>query len=93
MIFSNTLVVCIMILSAFPNQMNYMYVDFMKTGLSAKIPNITALSNISFATILNIFAKQKSFLLSYLSLCLDKKASEWYDRSKNVQEQNYQKYL
>ena len=38
------------------------FIDFIQTKLSVKIPNITALSNFSFATILtNIFAKQKSF--------------------------------
>ena len=55
---------CIMILSAFPNQMKF--VDFIKPGLPVKIQNITTLSNISFAIILtNIFAKQKSSLLSH----------------------------
>ena len=40
------------------------FVDFIKIRLLVKIPNITALSNNSFATIsTNIFAKQKSFLL------------------------------
>ena len=40
-----------------PIQMNF--VDFKKTGLPVKIPNITALSKLSFATILtNSFAKQ-----------------------------------
>ena len=49
-----------------------------KFGGGIKIPNITALSNISFSTILtNIFAKQKSFLFSYF-VNLDKKSSEWY---------------
>ena len=44
--------------------MNFVY--FIKTGLPVTILNITALSNISFATILrNIFAKQKSILLSF----------------------------
>ena len=49
-------------------------IDFIKkTGLPLKIPNITALSSISFTTILtNIFAKQKSFLFSYF-VNLDKK--------------------
>ena len=41
------------------------FVVFYETGLPVKIPNITALSNINFATILNIFAKQKSFCFSY----------------------------
>ena len=58
------------------------FVDFIKTRLPVKIPNITALSNISFATILrSMFAKQKSFLFSYF-VNLDKKASEWYYRRK-----------
>ena len=68
---------CITILSAFPNQMNF--IDFIKIGLPVKIPSITALWNISFAIILtNIFAS-RSFLFSYF-VNLDRKASEWYYR-------------
>ena len=70
---------CIMILSVFTNQC-------LKTGLPVKIPNITASSNISFATILtNIFAKQKSFLFSYF-VNLNKKAAEWYYRRRKCTE-------
>ena len=51
--------------------MNFVY--YIKTRLPVKIPNITALSNFSFATILtNIVVKQKSFLFSYF-VNLDKK--------------------
>ena len=54
------------------------FIDFIKTWLPVKIPNITALSKFIFTTILtNTFAKQKSFLFSNL-VNLDKKASEWY---------------
>ena len=56
----------IMILSAFPNQINF--IGFIKTGLPVKTPNITALSIISFAIILtNIFCKAE--VLSLLILC------------------------
>ena len=41
------------------------FVDFIKTGLPVKKPDITALSNIRLATILtNTIAKEKSFLFS-----------------------------
>ena len=55
------------------------FIDFIKTELPVKISNISALSNISLAIITsNIFAKQKTFLCSYI-VNLDKKASdlEW----------------
>ena len=55
------------------------FVDFIKNRLPVKIPDIKALSNISFAIIwTNIFAKQKScFLLSNYVNLDKKKASEW----------------
>ena len=52
------------------------FVDFIQTRLCIKIqnvPNITALSNIRFATILTIiFVKQKSFLFSFVNLDKEK---------------------
>ena len=50
------------------------FAGFIKTILPVKIPNITALSNISFATILtNIFCTTEApFLFSYF-VNLDKK--------------------
>ena len=80
---------CIMILSAFPNEMNF--VDFIMTRVPVKIPipNITTLSNISFAIILtNIFAKQKTSLFSYFDNFDKKKASEWYYRRKSTGTKN-----
>ena len=60
------------------------FVDY-KTRLPVKIPKITVLSNISFATILtNIFTKQKFILfvliLSEFRQKKKNKASEWYYR-------------
>ena len=68
------------------------------------MPNITALSNISFATILtNIFAKQKFFLFSYF-VNLDKKKKKKYTHKKKesfrmilqkekiYRDKNYQSY-
>ena len=55
------------------------YVDFIKM-----IPNNTALSNTSFATILtNIFAKQSSFLFSYFVIWSEKTSEWYYRRNKN----------
>ena len=46
------------------------FIDFIKTGLPVKLPNMTVLSVISSATILtNIFAKQSPFC-SYTLLIL-----------------------
>ena len=49
------------------------FADFIKTRIPVKIPNITAFSNITFATILtNIFGKQKYFC-SHTFINLDRK--------------------
>ena len=57
------------------------------TIMSKKIPNITALSNISFATILtNIFAKYKTFLFSCFVNLDNKKLQYCITEGENVQE-------
>ena len=68
-----------------------------KTGLPVKIPNVTALSNISLATILtNIFTKQKSFLFSNF-VNLDKKKKKEFQNGitegENLQGQKLSKLL
>ena len=55
-----------------------------------KIPNITTLINISFATILmNILAKQVLFILIFVNL--DKKTSKWFTDGENHQGQKLSK--
>ena len=73
------------------NQMNV--VDFIKTVPPVKIPNITALSNISFGIILtNTFAKQKSFLFSNF-VNLDKQKLQFcIIEGETVQEQKLSNY-
>ena len=66
------------------------FVDFIKMGLPLKIPNNTAHSYISFAIILNIFAKQKSFLFAYF-VDLDKKLKNGIIEGENLQVQNISK--
>ena len=79
-----------MIPSAFLNQMNL--VDFIKMELPVKIPYITDLSNISFATILtNIFSKHKSFLFSCF-VDVKQKRFRMVLQEKMYRNKNYQNY-
>ena len=80
----------IMILSSFPNKINF--VDFIKTGLPVKMPSITALQSICFAiNLTNIFAQQKSFLISYF-VNLDKMLQNGIMQEKMYTNKNYQNY-
>ena len=66
--------------------------SFYKDWTACKAPNITALSNISFATILTkTFLQSRSHFCSHNFINLDKKLQDGITEGENIQEQKLSK--